>query len=210
MSRRLSCRNERQTSQLTFARSVAVVRFVSGHALAAAGQVEPLSVAVTQVLGRLLNGGVAHADAVLRHDRRLVESRRSVRERRKVHRHSLAHDVVDPNGKQRRAATFVEERKVDSLLRDGDVARLHVLHDIGVVDESAVGGDDVLVAIRVRVPSRIRGVCDVRFALVVEQLERLLALLEKPRLREFCAATHRERYLDVETLRLAARNERGP
>ena len=137
------------------------MRFVPGHALAAAGQVEPLPVAIAQVLRRLLDGGVAHADAVLRHDRRLVESRRRVRKRRKVHRHGFAHDVIDPDRQQRRAAAFVEERKVDSLLGDGDVARLNVLDDVGVVDESAVGGDDVLVAIRVHVPRRISRVSDV-------------------------------------------------
>ena len=152
---------EPQNSQLTFACSVVVVRFIPGHALAAARQVEPLSVAIAQVLWRLLDGGVAHADAVLRHDRRLVESRRRVRKRSKVHRHGFAHDVIDPDRQQRRAATFVKERKVDALLRDGNVARLHVLDDIGVVDESAVGGDDVLVAIRVHVPRRISRVRDV-------------------------------------------------
>ena len=187
---------------LTFARLVVAVavRLVSGHALASAGQQAPCAVSLAEVGGRLLDGSVADADAVLLDDARAIGPGGRVREHGEVQDDARAHDVVDAHGDDGRAGALVAYREVDAAPGDGDVSRLRVDDRLVDVRERLVGGYDVNVRVRVRVPGRALGVREVALRLVVLQLERLLALLESLRVRILDAATHRELDLDVQAI----------
>lgn len=135
---------------------------------------------------------------------------RRVRKHGEIQRHARTDDVKDPYREQADASALVEEGEVKTAARHRNAARLRV--DVRAVQlgKYPIGGDDVDVTIGAFVPRRPVRVGGVVVRFVVEEFERLFALLESPGVRVLGAFPHAEADLDVQPVRVARQNERRP
>lgn len=198
----------------TFAldRFLAVRRLIARQTLASSRQKVPVAVTFAQVGRSLVNRSVFDARPLSLHDRCHVRTCSGVGKHGKIERDTRADHVVDTDGEKADARPLVEEGKVQTRPRYRNAARFRVDGRPVQLGEHLVGRHYVHVPIGAFVPGRrvlVAGGSDVRIRLEVEKLERFSALLESSGVRVASALSHAEPYLDVETIGVTGRDERG-